>query len=197
MILMHSVSPWTRSRLHSVISCICLCCTFVLLVFCMLPIWWNKVIYIRLNLRPNDGRRWDLIRSRRIYLYSPRSRCDRAWESHLSAVLVCVVHSAPGLRNDMRGMDVLCGTRQIAVGSEKSAVLECASGVPQARFLDRCLDRCFLVCTCRQSVMSSLNITFYTMNMQMTCNYIRFIEPRLPWWRVKMVRRECASPELH
>jgi len=32
MLLMHSVSSWTTSRLHSVISCICLCCTFVLLV---------------------------------------------------------------------------------------------------------------------------------------------------------------------
>ena len=57
-------------------------------------------------------------------------------------------------------------TQQIAVGSEKSAVFECVSGIPQGSVLGPM----FLVCTCRQLVTSLLNTTFDIANTQMTCN---------------------------
>ena len=55
-------------------------------------------------------------------------------------------------------------TQQIAVRSDSSSVR-------LATYLKaRSWNRYFLVCTCRQLVTSSVNTTFSTTNMQMTCN---------------------------
>jgi len=59
-------------------------------------------------------------------------------------------------------------TQQIIGESEKSDVFACASRLGSWQ-------QCFLVCTCLQLAMSSLNTTFIIISMQKTC--IRLVNP--------------------